>query len=111
MSYFFFLPAYWLCGVLLYRSSPRESFTQTKSTTRKLSLTSTVAVVILTILMLLNSQASIATALLAPIILLMFFVPAPVFLLSHRPTWAWPSLIFITLLSLLFQWLGAEHVA
>uniref|UniRef100_U1J9E0 Uncharacterized protein n=1 Tax=Pseudoalteromonas citrea DSM 8771 TaxID=1117314 RepID=U1J9E0_9GAMM len=111
MSYFFLLPAYWLCGVLLYRASPRQSFTQTKSTARKLSLTCTGAVVVLTVLMLLNSQAGLATALLTPLILFMFFVPAPVFLLSHRPAWAWPSLIFVILLSFLFQLLGANHVA
>ena len=111
MSYFFFLPAYWFCGILLYRASPRQSFTQTKSMARKLSLTCTGAVIVLTVLMLLNSQAGLATALLTPLILFMFFVPAPVFLLSHRPTWAWPSLIFVTLLSLLFQLLGANHVA
>lgn len=111
MSYFFFLPAYWLCGILLYGASSRHSFKEIKKTTRAFSLIYTIVLIFITVGILLISNASTFTAFISPLILLMFFIPAPVFLLSHKPNWAWPSLIFVSLFSGLFQLLEATHVA
>lgn len=113
MSYFFFLPAYWLCGVLLYAASPRQQFRTAEQSTpsRNTAIVATGAVITLTLLILMLSQISWFVALLYTLFFAMFFIPATVFLLAHKPAWVWKSLIFVTFFSVLLQFLGAMYVA
>lgn len=113
MSYFFLLPAYWLCGILLYGASPRQKFINPDQRVppKWLTLLFTTGLLILTVSLMLIANTGIFIALLYVFILFMFFIPAPVFLLSHRPKWAWPSVGFFCCLAAVFHLLGATHVA
>ncbi|MBQ4863728.1 hypothetical protein J8L98_18765 [Pseudoalteromonas sp. MMG013] len=113
MSYFFLLPAYWLCGILLYGASPRQQFRteNQKTPTRMVSLLYASILIIVTIATLMFFELSFFIAVLYTVCFAMFFIPAAVFLLAHKPTWIWSSLISVIVLSAFFQLLGARYVA
>ncbi|TLX45992.1 hypothetical protein C1E24_15855 [Pseudoalteromonas phenolica] len=101
MSFFYLLPAYWLSGMLLYASSPRQQFLKTHQfkPPRWLALVIIALISVITLSLLIGAHFSPVVAGIFALLGLMLFIPAPVFLLNHKPQWAIASIIAICLLS------------
>ncbi|TMN88145.1 hypothetical protein CWB72_13575 [Pseudoalteromonas phenolica] len=101
MSFFYLLPAYWLTGMLLYASSPRQQFLKTKQfkPPRWLALVTIALLSVITLSLLVSAHFSPVVAGIFALLGLMLFIPAPVFLLNHKPQWAIASIIAICMLS------------
>ncbi|MFY8300246.1 hypothetical protein AAEU28_15870 [Pseudoalteromonas sp. SS15] len=101
MSFFYLLPAYWLTGMLLYASSPRQQFLKTQQfkPPRWLALVTIALLSVITLSLLISAHFSPVVAGIFALLGLMLFIPAPVFLLNHKPQWAIASIIAICMLS------------
>jgi hypothetical protein len=110
MSFFYLLPAYWLTGILLYTTSPRQqllSQSQVKPP-RWLALLSIAVLSVITVSLLIDAHFSPFVAGIFTLLGLMFFIPAPVFLLNHKPRWAITSIVFISIIALILQLILGE---
>lgn len=108
MSFFFLLPMFWLSGILLYASSSRQQFLKSQRfcPPRWLALLVIGLLSLITLYLLTQAQFTVPLALIFILLGLMFFIPAPVFLLNHKPNWAISSMVVVSLLAALFQFLG-----
>lgn len=107
MTHFYLLPLFWLAGVLLYASSPRQQLTKKSGSafSRQKALLILATILLLSLVVLLWQGKSIAIALLTLLVLSLFFIPMPVILLNHKPQWLKASIVVISVLAVTFQWL------
>lgn len=107
MTHFYLLPLFWLAGVLLYASSPRQQLSEKSGPafSRQSALIILAVVLLLSLVAVLWHGASIAVALLTLLVLSLFFIPMPVILLNHKPQWLKASIVVISVLAVTFQWL------
>lgn len=110
MSFFYWLPAYWLVALLLYAASPRQQFLQTSALklNRTLAISCVLLVGIASLMYLLASGFDLVVAMIAVLAGLMLLIPAPVFLLSHQPRWALRSTLLVTAVALGLAWMGGS---
>ncbi|OUL56269.1 hypothetical protein [Pseudoalteromonas ulvae] len=108
MSFFFLIPAYWLAGIWLYGASPRQQFIKNQRfyPPRWLALCAIALLSLLTVVLFMYAQYTLPLALVFTLLVWMFFIPAPVFMLNHQPDWALASLFAIGLISAIFYFIG-----
>ena len=103
MSFFYLLPLFWITGIALYASSHRQTFIRHTLINKLHAYALTGVSCIIAFMLFVFQGLSVPSALFSTITIMMLIVPAPVFLLAHKPQWVKASIITFTLISCLLQ--------
>ena len=103
MSFFYLLPLFWIAGIALYASSHRQTFIRDSLISKQHAYTLTGVSCIIAFMLFVFQGLSLPSALFSTVAIMMLIVPAPVFLLAHKPRWAKASIVTITFVACLLQ--------
>jgi hypothetical protein len=103
MSFFYLLPLFWIAGIALYASSHHQTFIRDTLINKLHAYTLTGVSCLIAFMLFVFRGLSVPSALFSTFIIMMLIIPAPVFLLAHKPQWVKASIITIMLVACLLQ--------